>query len=323
MLTEAPLAPHVADAWSVTRGAGVVLAVVDVNVDVDEHPEFAARVLPGHRTPDAQRRQLTGAQRTHGTKVAGLALANGRHVTGVAPDALLLPVSVPTLGVGEDDPEADALRWAAAAGADVVCCAWAPPLAAGSRPLPSRTREALDYCITEGRHGKGCVLVFAAGNDGLDVALNGYATHRGVITVGACNAHGHRPSYSNWGSALWCVFPSNDPDDPTGASISYHTTAPVGSLLLGESFYSSAFGFTSAACAIVAGACALILSANPGLTSAEVKDVLRASCETVNIESGTYDAHGHSPQYGYGRPDIARAVRLAQGAYGKRQIVSV
>jgi hypothetical protein len=88
----------------------------------------------------------------------------------------------------------------------------------------------------------------------------------------------------------------------------------VGSLLLSESFYSSAFGFTSATCAIVAGACALILSANPELTSAEAKEVLRTSCERVDVESGTYDAHGHSPLHGYGRLNIAHVVRRARPA---------
>jgi len=323
ILTESSLAPRVADAWSVTRGAGTVLAVVDTTVDVDEHPAFAGRTLPEYRASGDRNLANSGALRTHGAKVAGLALANSRHVTGVAPDAMLLPVSVPTLGTGNNHPEADALRWAANAGADVICCAWGPHLEAGRYSLPSTVHEALDYCVTEGRHGKGCVLVFAAGNDGIDVALNGFATHSGVIAVGACNAHGRRPSYSNPGSALWCVYTSNDPHDPTGASTRYRTTAPAGSLLLGESFYSSAFGFTSAACAIVAGACALILSTNPELTSAEVKDVLRASCERVDIEGGSYDADGHSPYYGYGRPDIGYAVRLAQSASGKRGVASV
>jgi subtilisin family serine protease len=322
MMTGLPLTPYVADAWSVTRGAGSVLAVIDTNVDVDEHPAFAGRTLPSYRTADGRSFSHAGAYRTHGSKVAGLALANSRYITGVAPEAVLLPVSVPTLGT-RDHPEADALRWAADAGADVICCAWAPSLDGGHYSLPLRAREAMDYCVTRGRRGKGCVLVFAAGNDGLDVGLNSYAAHCGVIAVGACNAHGRRPSYSNWGSALWCVYSSNDPDDPTGASLSYRTTAPAGSLLLGESFYSSAFGFTSAACAIVAGACALILSANPELTSAEVKDVLRQSCEKVDLESGSYDVDGRSPLYGYGRPHIPHAVRLAQSASGKRRVASV
>ncbi len=322
-MTAFALAPHVTDAWSVTRGAGTLLAVIDHNVDVAEHPAFAGRALPGYRASGERIADEAGAYRTHGTKTAGLAAANSRHVTGVAPDAMVLPVSVPTLGVGGGHPEADALRWAADAGADVICCAWAPAPTAGRYVLPESVREALGYCVARGRQGRGCTLVFAAGNDGGDIGLNGFATHPGVIAVGACNAHGRRASYSNSGGALWCVYSSSDPGDPSGHSTPYRTTAPAGSLLLGESFYSSAFGLTSAACAIVAGACALILSANPTLTFAEVKDVLRASCERVDIDGRSYDANGRSPLYGYGRPDILRAVKIAQGAHGKRGVASV
>ena len=322
-MIESALSPHVAAAWTVTRGENSVLAVVDHNVDVAGHPAFAGRSLPEYRAPGATRAGLADAYRTHGTKVAGLAVARSEFVTGVAPAATLLPVSVPTLGTGSDHPEAEALRWAADAGADVICCAWAPSLKAGRYMLPSSVAEALDYCATEGRGGKGCVLVFAAGNDGLDVDLNGYATHSGIIAVGACNAHGRRPSYSNSGSALWCVYTSRDPADATGASLPYRTTAPAGSLLLGESFYSSCFGFTSAACAIVAGICALIVSANSELTAVEVRDVLRQSCEKVDVEGGTYDADGRSWAYGYGRPNVLHAARLAQSASGKRRVASV
>jgi len=323
MMTASALSPHVAAAWSVTRGEGSVLAVVDHNVDVADHPAFAGRVLPGYRASDESGASLAGAYRTHGTKVAGLAVAESRHVTGAAPEAMLLPVSVPTLGAGSDHPEAAALCWAADAGADVICCAWAPSVKAGCYVLPPSVRDAVDYCATKGRRGKGCVLVFAAGNDGLDVDLNGYATNSAVIAVGACNARGRRPSYSNTGGALWCVYSSSDPGDATGGSLPYRTTAPVGSLLLGESFYSSSFGLTSAACAIVAGICALIVSANSELTAVQVREVLRESCEKVDVESGSYDAAGHSRSYGYGRPDALHAVQLAQSASGKRRVASV
>jgi subtilisin family serine protease len=205
------------------------------------------------------------------------------------------------------------LRWSADHSADVICCAWAPrnPTAESGR-LPAHTRAALDYCLTHGREGKGCVIIFSAGNDGSDLVLNGYASHPGVVAVGACNCHGKHPSYSGWGDALWCVFPSNDPHDPIGASMTYLTTAPVGSLVDGEAFYTTRFGFTSAATAAVAGICALIVSANPDLAYQQVKDVLRDSCEKVDLASGTYDEHGHSPLYGFGRPDVARAVELAR-----------
>ena len=115
--------------------------------------------------------------------------------------------------------------------------------------------------------------------------------------------------------------------------MTYTTTAPIGSLADGEAYYTTRFGFTSAACAAVAGICALIVSANPALSAAEVKAVLRDSCDKIDLEGGTYDANGHSPLYGYGRPDVARAVELArqrvtstivaQVAHEKRGHVSV
>ena len=118
------------------------------------------------------------------------------------------------------------------------------------------------------------------------------------------------------GSPCCCSFDGTSveshPHDPIGASITYLTTAPVGSLLDGEAYYTTRFAFTSAATAAVAGICALIVSANPDLTSTQVKAVLRDSCEKIDLESGTYDEHGHSPLYGYGRPDVARAVNLAR-----------
>jgi subtilisin family serine protease len=300
-----------------------MVAVVDEGASVRYHPEFSGRVstagapVPAETTDDR-------ISRPHGVKVAGLALAGGPHVTGLAPEAVLLPVAVPALSTTTGSRhEADALRWAADHGADVICCAWAPRRpTAESGALPAHTHDALHHCLTRGRNGKGCVIIFSAGNDGSDLALNGYASHPGVIAVGACNCHGKRPAYSGWGDALWCVFPSNDPRDPIGASMTYLTTAPVGSLLDGEAFYTTRFGFTSAACAAVAGICALIVSANPELTSDQVKQVLRDSCDKIDLDSGTYDEHGHSPLYGYGRPDVARAVRLAR-RYPKEQTASV
>ena len=307
------LAPK-AVAESPVGGDGVVIAVVDEGVDVDDHPEFVGRVLPPYRGPGAPDRWRQRVRRPHGVKVAGVALAGGREVTGMAPRALLLPVAIPALSATTGDPsEAAGLRWAANQGADVICCAWSPPTTdcAGGR-LPRHTREAIDYCLTRGRGGKGCVIVFSAGNDGSNLALNGYASHPGVIAVGACNCHGTRPAYSGWGDALWCVFLSNDPGNPDGAWKTYTTTVPVGSFDQGEAFYTTRFGFTSAACAAVAGICALIVSANPDLTYQEVKAVLRDSCEKIDSAGGTYDDRGHSPLYGFGRPDAARAVELAR-----------
>src|SRR5688572_14031239 len=180
------------DASTPMGGERVVIAVVDEGVDVDDHPEFEGRVLPGYQGPRAADSMGRNVRRPHGVKVAGVALAGGREVFGIAPRALLLPIPVPALSSTIGDPsEAAALRWAADHGADVICCAWSPPNPnAESGQLSRHSRDAIDYCLAHGRGGKGCVIVFSAGNDGTDLALNGYACHPGVVVVGACNCHG-------------------------------------------------------------------------------------------------------------------------------------
>jgi len=289
----------------------VCIAVVDDAVDT-RHSEFAGRVAGEWDAATGEHSSLPQGWQPHGTKVAGLALAGGIEVTGVAPTARLLAVRVSALTNRLGDPsEAAGIRWAAENGADVICCAWGPQtLTAESGRLPDHTRDAIDWAVARGRSGKGCVVVFSSGNHGADIALNEYASHPSVIAVGACNCHGKHPAYSGWGDALWCVAPSNDPDDPIGADATYDTTTPVGSFLLGDTFYTGDFGFTSAACAIVAGACARILSANPSLTWREVREVIAQSCQKVDESGGSYDQRGHSPYYGFGRLDL-RAVDVA------------
>ena len=292
--------------------AVVTIAVVDDAIDT-RHTEFAGRILgEWDAASGAQSSRPVGWQ-PHGTKVAGLALAGGISVTGVAPKARLLAVRIPALAMRNGGiTEAAGIRWAAEHGADVICCAWGPPNpTAESGRLPKHTRRAIDWAVTHGRGGNGCVVVFSSGNGGNDIALNGYASHPDVLAVGACNCHGKRPDYSAWGDALWCVVPSNDPRDPIGAYDTYDTTTPVGSFLLGDTFYTSDFCFTSAACAIAAGVCARILSVNPSLTSRGVREVVAQSCRKIDIEGGSYDQRGHSPYYGLGCLDPVRAVDIA------------
>jgi subtilisin family serine protease len=290
----------------------VTIAVVDDAVDT-RHTEFAGRVVGEWDAASGAQSSRPSGWQPHGTKVAGLALAGGISVTGVAPAALLLGVRVSALTTRLGDPtEAAGIRWAVEHGADVICCAWGPQnLTAESGRLPDHTRDAIDFAVSHGRGGTGCVVLFSSGNYGGDIALNEYASHPGVIAVGACNCHGKHPHYSGWGDALWCVVPSNDPRDPIGAYETYDTTTPIGSFLLGDTFYTADFGFTSAACAIAAGVCARILSANPSLTCHDVRDVIAQSCRKIDAEGGSYDERGHSPYYGFGCLDPARAVDIA------------
>ena len=295
------------------EGAGITVAVIDDAIDT-RHPEFTGRVLPGLDVASGTHSTLPRGWQPHGTEVAGLAVAAGIRVVGAAPRASLLPVRISAPPDRGGEPiEAEAMRWAAEQGADVICCAWAPdkPTQDSGRLHPS-TRAAIDWAVAHGRSGKGCVILFSSGNDDCDIALNGYANHPAVIAVGACNCRGRRASYSSWGQALWCVVLSNEPRDPVGARMTYTTTTPVGSFLLGDTLYTQNFGFTSAACAIAAGVCAQILSVDPGLTWREVREIIAQACQRIDEAGGSYDQRGHSPYYGFGRLDPARALEMAR-----------
>lgn len=335
---------NVTAAWEVTRGKDIVIAIIDDGVDID-HEEFD---LPGkivhprdvtEDSDDARPKDRTGAD-NHGTACAGVACAAGQHhASGVAPEAKLMPIRLrSSLG---SQAEAEAFEWAANHGADVISCSWGPVDGAWWNPddarhnhtvrLPDSTRLAIDYAIRQGRDGKGCVIAWAAGNGNESVENDGYASYDKVIAVAACNDRNTRCVYSDFGDSVWCAFPSSDfghapfnhPEPQTPgiwttdregrAGYNPGILSPNGSEPPGDEHgnYTETFGGTSSACPGVAGIAALILAANPALRWHQVKDILRRAAVRIDEMGGTYNSEGHSPLYGYGRPDAARAVQLA------------
>ncbi len=326
------------NAWSVTRGANTIIAVIDDGVDVD-HEEFEGRILAPrdtiHNSDDARPKS---EEENHGTACAGVACGAGNHkAAGVAPEAQLIPIRSGGLG---SVAEAKAFAWAADSKADVISCSWGPrdgawwnpgdPLHTTFFALPDSTRYALDYAIESGRGGKGCVIVWAAGNGNEDVSFDGYASHPNVIAIAACNDRGRRSVYSDFGNAVWCCFPSSDihvPEwnHPRPLTAGIWTTDRSGNrgyneggidaeVFLGDGAgnYTATFGGTSSSCPGVAGVAALVLSVNPNLTWAQVKELIKGSCDRIDEINGNYDALGHSPLYGYGRLNAAKAVQNAQ-----------
>ncbi|WP_067809680.1 S8 family peptidase [Nocardia beijingensis] len=333
-------------AHAVTRGAGVTIAIIDDGVDID-HPEFAGAekiVAPRDvtaKTGDPRPKDTFGTGPdngdNHGTACAGVACANGTAgASGVAPEARLMPIRLAS-GLGSQ-AEADAFVWAADHGADVISCSWGPADGAWFQPgdpvhnrvvaLPASTRLAIEHAVTGGRGGKGCVVLFAAGNGNESVDNDGYASFGKAIAVAACNDTGKRSVYSDFGKAVWCAFPSSDighrpfghPDPLTPGiwTVDRHGAAGYnpGTTASGDAAgdYTNDFGGTSSACPGAAGTVALMLSVNPDLTWSEVKDLLKGACDRIDPQGGGYGADGHSDKYGYGRINALAAVRAARPA---------
>jgi len=320
---------NIEKAWATTKGKGITIAVIDDGIDVD-HPEFAGRLVhPFDATQNISDPRPKVTDDNHGTACAGMACAAGlpNGASGTAPDAALMPIRLRS-GLGSM-AEANAFVWAADHGADVVSCSWGPtdgdwwnpgdPVHNRLTALPDSTRLAMEYVRTKGRGGKGSVILFAAGNGNEDTANDGYASYEGVIAVAACNDTGKRCVYSDYGKSIWVCFPSADYawkafQHPAPLSEGLRTTDRVGADGYTPENYVNSFGGTSAACPGMAGIVALILAANPNLSPAAVKTVIRQSCVRIDEQDGEYDASGHSIYYGYGRIDASLAVENARKA---------
>ncbi|MEH2418172.1 S8 family serine peptidase [Nostoc sp.] len=322
---------NVEAAWKLSDGTGTIIAIIDDGVDL-EHEEFrsSGKIVAPRDVTRKTDNPRPGNDNNHGTSCAGVACANGNFgASGVAPGAKLMPIRLAS-ALGSQD-EADAFVWAAENGADVISCSWGPadgvwfepndPLHNQKVPLPDSTRLAMEFAINKGRNGKGCVILFAAGNGNESVDNDGYASYQKVIAVAACNDFGTRSAYSDFGQAVWCAFPSNNGDSSQTPGIWTSDRSDVlgynsGNRNLGDvpGNYTNQFGGTSSACPGAAGVVALIIARNPNLRWDEVRDIIKRSSDRIDPSGGKYDANGRSPFYGYGRMNALKAVELAKPA---------
>jgi subtilisin family serine protease len=319
---------NVEAAWAVTEGSGVTLAVIDDGFDAD-HEELRSvrKIVAPHDATRHTNDPSPGRGDMHGHSCAGVAAADGLHgASGVAPKAKLMPIRLAS-ALGSQN-EGDAFAWAVDNGADVISCSWGPadgdwwrpsdPLHKQKVPLPDSTRLAIDYAVTRGRGGEGCVVVWAAGNGNESVDNDGYASYPSVVAVAACNDKGKRSAYSDKGKAIWCAFPSDDgnPSLTPGiwtTDLSGKAGYNDGNVSKGDAAgnYTNSFGGTSSAAPGAAGVAALVLSKNPRRGWQDVKDILKNCCDRIDVTGGKYDAKGHSKKYGYGRLNARKAVDLA------------
>lgn len=308
----------VEQAWDVTRGVrSIVVAVVDDSFDL-RHPDFQGngKVIAPRDLKENDFLPLPGEKETsHGTACAGLAVAeeNGSGIVGVAPGCAMMPIR--TTGFLDDKSIEDAFNWAVEKGASVISCSWGA--SAVYFPLSIRQRAAISRAATNGRKGKGCVIIFAAGNanrpingsineqnwpknivQGRTNWLSGFAVHPDVITVSASTSLNKKAAYSNWGDNISVCAPSNNAPpgmwfQETGyvytqpaivsalVGVGMLTTDQIGGAGYDAGNFTNNFGGTSSATPIVAGVAALVLSANPDLTAQQVKRILQDTADKI------------------------------------------
>lgn len=270
-------------AWNTTRGAGVLVSVIDsgigyapdINAAVVGGKDFSGIGSPDGRTP-------VGSSSMHGTLVASLLAGRGTGVNsgviGTAPAANLLSASVAfgvQTSVSSDDQIAQAVRWSVDQGAKVINLS----LTRNSLEWPTSWDDAFLYAFEHD-----VVVVAAAGNRGAGTSEVGApATIPGVLTVAGVDANG-KASYdaSSQGITIAVAAPS---EQLVGV-------APGGAYMN--------WSGSSGAAPIVSGLVALVRASHPELNAANVINRI--------IQTATPVGNVPSPIYGYGLINAQAAV---------------
>jgi len=280
------------EAWDITAGENVTVAVIDSGVSPFGRDSFGERLLRGYNAIFRIPGGIDFAN--HGTHVAGTIgqeTNNRTGVAGIAYQANILPVTslLALTGSGLDSWIIDSIMWATDQGADII------NMSLGGS-LPSKAMEdAVNYA-----YERGVTVVASSGNDGEnDVAFP--AAYENCIAVGAVRFDKTVTSYSNRGSALDLVAPGGDMDADQN-----NDGEP--DCILQETFWWFGinwgywwFAGTSMASPHVAGVAALIKAVHPEFGPDEIRMVLEETAEDLGEP-------GWDQTYGYGLIDASAAV---------------
>jgi serine protease len=289
------------EAWRLGRGHRAVVAVIDTGVAYTDRGEGFRQVpdlagtgfVPGYDFVDNDEYPLD--EHGHGTHVAGtIAQTTGNEVgvAGVAFEAAIMPLRVLNRrGFGSYGDIADAIRFAADNGADVI------NMSLGG-PLPSLAIwNAVRYA-----RAKGVVVVAAAGNTGRrGVQFPGALAQ--VIGVSATRYDEQLTFYSSWGPQIDVAAPGGDVRvDQNGDGMADGVLQNT--IVLGDPSESDylLFNGTSMASPHVAGVAALLVA--EGVTNPEAVETIlerTARSEGRNVE-----------QFGAGIIDAAAALQYTQ-----------
>ncbi len=307
----------VEQAWDVTRGAGVRVAVIDNGFDAD-HDDLAPGVsaVSGFFTASGGFTQGTAGMpdNNHGTFCAGMVGArqnNGRGGCGAAPRAELMLIAALGDQVGTQTTLARAVAYAGdprtevpgaspGDGADILVSSLGPNGANWN--LTTTLELAIEGAAANGRSGRGLAIFWAASNgNNVDVTLDEVVSHPDVIAVVRSDRNDREDNAAR-GATVELIAPGKD----------------VYSTRSGNTYGTSTGTSFAAPCA--AGCAALALSVNRNLTRNQLRQIMRDSADKIG--GATYDSNGHNDDYGFGRVNAAKAVgrartpRLVVGNFG-------
>jgi thermitase len=237
------------DAWDLSKGAGIEVAVLDTGFDGD-HPDLRGALAQNGWLDVVSAAALPYDDNGHGTAVAGIIGARFQNTfgtAGVAPEASVYAVKVADGGGAATFADLIAgFDAATRRGSRIIVCALGAPV--DDPLLQAAVKQALDG---------GAVVLAAAGNEPL-AAPSYPAAYPGVLAVGGTAAGAPELSFS------------------TALAPSVAALAPAETVL--TTLPGRVWGYvhgTSAAAAHAAGVAALALAREPQLDRAGLERTLR------------------------------------------------
>lgn len=236
------------EAWGVTKGAGVTVAVVDSGVDMHDDLNNNVKVRQSVKDWGA-----LGSD--HGTHVAGIVAAemgNGIGGAGIAPEAKIYAERVFQGGGGST---ADIIQ-----GINNVIAAKAadPSIKVMNMSLGGYFYSSQYEAVIRKAIAAGITVVVAMGNDGSNIQCFPAAFNiPGLIAVQSSTAANTLSPFSNYGPWADVTAPGSN----------------IMSTVFGNAY--ETHGGTSMAAPVVSGVCALYLSVNPTATPAQVETAIK------------------------------------------------
>lgn len=321
-------------AWTISKGNNIKVAVFDSGFEMN-HPDLVQNVFGNgfNVMTGTSPSQVTGE---HGTACAGIIGAvqnNDIGISGVAPESKLISISMALETTTTGLQIKSGFDWAVQNNIDVISCSW------GGFGQSNYIETGISNALNNGRNYKGCVVVFATGNNGFNSNSITYPGNSlpNILTVGAITPCGerkivssntcHNDPYSIWasgyGTQLDVVAPGLKIATTDRQGNSGYNPHPV----FGEAIpdyadknYHSSFSGTSAAAPHVAGIAALILEINSQLTAIQVNTIIEQTAQKIRPDLYNYENHSNRPngswheEMGYGLVDAYAAVKMA-GSY--------
>ena len=285
------------EAWESTKGKGAVVAVIDTGVAYKDTKK-------GRRARDFGDTQFVEGydfvnkdafpndDQGHGTHVSGTiaeSTDNNEGVAGLAFECKIMPLKVlSATGSGSSRDIAEAIRWAADHGANVI------NMSLGG-PFPD---ELMGSACAYAKK-KGVAIVCAAGNSGREGV--GYpAAYKDCIAVSSVGPDGTLSYYSSWGKQVAIAAPGGDKQKGgEEGGILQNTVMSDDNGTMEDDYFS--FQGTSMASPHVAAVAALIVS--QGVKDPdEIKSILQKSAQR---------AEGPKTKYGAGILNAASAAKMA------------